>query len=150
MSKGSVVQPWVNELSWKKQTVLFCALRGPDSGGHVWLKSWTRWIRRNTLQNAAPRERFMRPETIKPFKEIAEDSSYILDMLSVHYLSHLMHALQIIGNHHPVVEISLEARVAYYHLCDHLHLRVEPEMDFHLRLCDASEEEEEKRDSKTA
>lgn len=142
--KGSVVQPWVNELSWKEQTVLFCALRGPDAGGTKILKGWTRFIRKTVLENAAPKKTFMQNDPIPDIYMIAMTEPLALDMLPVHYLGHLMHALQVIAYRHPASADKSDpnrapgeiARDAYLQLCDYLHVQRETLADMTIRLAD--------------
>ncbi len=137
VSKTSVIQNWLHEYcSWKEQTVVLCALRGTDSCGTPVVKSITRWIRNITLRNAAPDKTFMRVEPFPNIHTVAESRPLTFDMLPVHYLGHLMHALEVIGYRHPEINISSVAQLAYYRLCDYLHLCPETLEDFTTRLTD--------------
>lgn len=137
VEKNIVIQDWVyNRCSWKEQTVLFCALRGPDIGGTPALKSWVRFIRRNVLKNAAPNKTFMREENIMDIKAIADTIPLALDMLTVHFLSHLMHALQIIGIRCSDFEEASVAVNAYRSLVEYLHLEPESLENMNNRLKD--------------
>lgn len=134
---NNVLQDWVSDnLTLKMQTVLLCALRGPDANGSPDLKAWTRWIRSIVLKNAAPNKTFMRQDSFVGIDVIAQRMPLALDLLPVHYFSHLMHALQVIGYEHPDPGIAVTARVAYYQLADYLHLLPESKDMMHLRLSD--------------
>jgi len=130
--KGSVLQDWVQKLSWKEQTVLLCALRGPDHAGSPEIKGWVRWIRRRVLNNAAPNKTFMQVDRFKTIREIADLNPLALDMLPVHYVGHFAHALQIIGYR----TADAVASEAYLSLCDYLHLKPESIEDMTRRLAD--------------
>lgn len=133
----SVVQAWLAEkCSWKEQTVVLCALRGTDTRGSPELKAITRWIRRVALYNAAPNKTFMKDEGFPSIREIVETTPLILDMLPVHYLGHLMHALQVIGCHHFHFEASMLAAQGYLDLCEYLHVNPETETQMTKRLED--------------
>jgi len=59
---GSVLQPWVEDLTFMKQSVLICAMRGPDGirKDHV-AKLLIRWMRRCVLWSAFERAILDRP-----------------------------------------------------------------------------------------
>src|ERR1039458_9454685 len=57
--RGPVQQDWWLDLSWKKQTVLFGALRAPDALTTLNLKRAVVWIRAVALRNADPMTGFM-------------------------------------------------------------------------------------------
>lgn len=137
MKNKSVVQDWVtNNCSWKEQTVLFCAIRGPDAGGSPQLKSWTRFIRRNVLQNAAPNKTFMRQEMPEQILILAGNHPLIFDMLPVHYFGHLLHALQVIAYRCDDGHVSGFADIAYRQLCAYMHLNPETSEEMTERLKD--------------
>jgi hypothetical protein len=132
--RGSVLQDWLaDRCSWKEQTVVLCALRGPDTGSAPELKAWTRWLRQVALRNADPAHPFMvtslpeLPSAIRPV---------LIDMLSVHYLSHLMHALEVVAYRHPDPEIHHYAQKAYVALCAFLHVTPENYDEMRQRLRD--------------
>lgn len=134
---SSVLQSWVTEnCSWKEQTVLLCALRGPDAGGTPKVKAWVRFIRATVLQNAAPHKTFMRKESITSIQEIADNEPLTFDMLPVHYLGHLMHALQVTGYRHPDKSVQATALYAYEEFCEYLHVNPESHEQMTLRLKD--------------
>jgi hypothetical protein len=135
-ASNSVVRPWVTTCTWKEQTVLFCALRGPDSNGSPELKAWTRWIRSIVLQNAAPKKTFMRREEAWSIGELAEQKPLVFDMLPVHFLTHFMHAVQVIGCRHPDSDVTTVALIAYGELCEYLHVRPELMQQMTARLQD--------------
>ena len=87
------------------------------------------------MENAAPKKTFMRPEDPISFRQIADDKPLLLDMLPVHYLSHLMHALQVIAYRNN----DLTALRAYEDLCEYLHLGLESPEVMKKRLSDEVE-----------
>ncbi len=96
----------------------------------------TRWIRRTSLNNAAPHKTFMRDEGFPRVKDVAEDTPIAFDMLPVHFLGHLMHALEVIGYRHPHSPTARDAWEAYCDLCEYLHLNPESEEQMLNRLKD--------------
>ncbi len=137
--KKSVVKPWVSELSWKQQTVLFCALRGPDIGGSPEVKRMVRWIRSVILENAAPHKTFMKEVDFPNVAQLAEEKPLVFDMLPTHFLGHLMHAFQVIAYLHPeqkVCSVGDKARGAYKHMCEYLHVNPETKQEMITRLTD--------------
>lgn len=136
MKKESVVQDWLSSLTWKQQTVLFCALRGPDIGGSPEVKLMVRWIRSSILENAAPHKTFMKETDFKDISEIADEKPLCFDMLPTHFLGHLMHAFQVIGEFHPVEDRSKKSMKAYHDLCEYLHLNPETKEQMTSRLSD--------------
>jgi hypothetical protein len=137
MNDKLVVQKWVYEkCSWMEQTVIFCGLRGVDFAGNSKLKAYTRWFRRIVLKNANPKKTFMQKEKLYSIKSIANNSPLILDMLPVHYLTHLLHTFQVIAYRHPDKKIMQFARKQYNDLVDYLHLSIETNEKMTKRLGD--------------
>ena len=133
---SNVVQEWVNVLTWKEQTVLFCAIRGTDSFGSKDLKLITRWIRSIVLNNAAPNKTFMKETNFRDINIIADENPLVFDMIPVHYFGHLLHALEIIGYEHPSDNIKIKSITAYNNLCTYLHLNPESKIEMMARLKD--------------
>jgi hypothetical protein len=132
----SVIRDWVCRLSWKEQTVLLVALRGPDLGGSRELKTAIRWIRAIVLKNAAPQKTFMKEVDFPKLADLAEEQPLVFDMLSVHFITHLMHAMQVIGYRHPNQSVAEKALGAYLNLCQYLHLNPESNKQMTSRLVD--------------
>lgn len=126
----------MGKLSWKQQTVLLTALRGPDAGAIPALKIVTRWIRSIVVKNAAPKERFMRETEWKPIKTIIAENTSDFAMLSVHYFMHLMHGLEIIGHHHPDLTTRAKAKSGYFDMCEYMHVHPETKEELDNRLED--------------
>ncbi len=57
-----------------------------------------------------------------------------LEFMSVHYYSHLMHGLEVVGYCHPDDKIRITAHARYVEMCHLMHLPVETSDDFHERL----------------
>ncbi|GJM05331.1 MAG: hypothetical protein DHS20C09_13220 [marine bacterium B5-7] len=131
-----VLNPWMESMTWKEQTVLLTALRGPDIGGTAEVKLMVRWIRSIVLRNAAPSKTFMRETNFKSVQDIAEEKPLAFDMLPIHYITHLMHAFQVIGVRHPEPSISTRAKHVYEDFCIYLHTNPETDSEMTLRLQD--------------
>jgi hypothetical protein len=136
-SSPSVVRSWViDHCTWKEQTVLLCAMRGPDAGGSPEIKAVVRWLRRTVLQNAAPVKTFMEAVAWPRFADLTAARPLAPDTLPVHYLGHLMRACQVIGYRHPEPKIAGRAESAYVDLCKFLHVEPETPKSTTLRLAD--------------
>ena len=134
---SSVLQEWVAECcSWKEQTLMLTGLRGTDANVSEDIKAWTRWIRRTVLNNAAPAKKFMRDVPLRTLADIAEHDQSKIDMLPVHFYTHLMHTLEVISLRHPDVLIMQRAAQGYADLVAYLHLQPEFHGDMIRRLSD--------------
>ena len=131
----SVVRPWVNNLSFKQQTVCLTALRGVDGARKDdESKKFCKAMRMTLLQNASPgvgtfMEFDISAEEVRRFWEAT-------DHYPVHWLTHFMYAAQIIGAHHPNHEIRKWWDMFYNGLVNALHLRPEQFYDMEERLAD--------------
>ncbi len=137
MQEKSVLKCWVIDLcTWKEQTVLLCALRGTDSGGSEEAKRLTRWLRKVILSNAAPNKTFMKETPALSVKFVAENYPLVFDMLPVHFLTHLMHAFEVVAYRYPPGDVQTFAKLAYADICDFLHVVCETQEQMTLRLRD--------------
>lgn len=140
MKKQSVVQDWVtNNCSMKMQTVLFCALRGCDGvPKEDNSKASNRFIRSLVLLNAATSDSsFMKPDLIK-IREFIRD----LDHYPVHFVTHQMHAFEIIGYRHSDKKISDFCYNIYKAFTTAFHVKMESEHDMKIRLQDNKESDD--------
>lgn len=161
MSRRSVLQGWVEELSMMQQSVLLAAIRGPDGtpkyGGGA--KMLLRWYRRCILLSAMDGRVLEDPiepnggsftgpslegeDDLDPWQERmqAHVNDYMrqLDQLPHHYQMHFMHAVEIVGYKHPDTYIRDFWRKLYYRLVNDLHLHAETEGELDARLGDNRE-----------
>ncbi len=147
---SSVLQPWVEKLSFMQQSVLITSCRGPDglSKNHV-SKVILRWLRRCFLYTAFGRKIFVDPYELGggsftgpcPAKyDSVEDvfSEYLqsVDEVPHHFHLHLMHAAEIIGYKHPMAMVRNQWYNFYKACVDDAHLNVETEEEMDYRLGD--------------
>ncbi len=152
--KGSVVQQWVSDLpSFMLQSVLLCAIRGPDTlpKEHV-AKALCRWLRRCVLISA-----FDGVAVTSPFtpgggsftgpscgpdlphlnmNEVLDTYLADIDAVPLHFHLHLMHAAEILGYKHPEVSIGAWWFTCYCRIVTDMHLYPEAEVDLDRRLGD--------------
>jgi hypothetical protein len=104
--KGSVVQNWLNRLSWKQQTVLLASLRGCDGlGKNDPSKVFTKRMRATLLKNADTSSTFMPKGASDQGPYLSdEDKAAIdkffykeIDAYPVHWLMHFLQAAEIVG-----------------------------------------------------
>ena len=132
MVSGSVLQEWMGSLPWKQQSVVLSSLRGPDNARPGSVKIINRWLRGITQNNADPSTDYMKDLPHPSLEELHRDLEYC----SMHYYSHLMHAMEIIGYHHPLKEVSDVGMRYYAAMTDFLHLNLETMAQLDLRLRD--------------
>lgn len=140
MKKQSVVQDWVtNNCSMKMQTVLFCALRGCDGvPKEDNSKASNRFVRSLVLFNAATSDSsFMKPDLTK-IREFIRD----LDHYPVHFVTHQMHAFEIIGYCHNLREIRNMCCRIYEAFTTALHVKTETKSQMQKRLEDGKESDD--------
>jgi hypothetical protein len=124
---SSVVRPWVAELQWMCQTVLLCALRGCDTAPKEDpSKALTRALRHCLLFNAKNDGSFMDEE---PPAELPDMERY-----PQHWISHVMHAAQIVGYCHPVAETRVKWNRLYVAFCHAWHVNPESKEEMLGRL----------------
>ncbi len=99
----SVLQPWVEVLPWKMQSVLIASMRGPDDRKTFEIKKLSRWLRITCQENADPSHTFMESELVPDidYEALADELEY----QSWHFMSHILYALEIVGYRHPSAEV---------------------------------------------
>lgn len=140
---SSVTRDWVNGLSYKQQTTLFCALRGCDGvAKDDNTKAVVRELRGIILKNADGGHAFMEEKNNrKAIWKLAAN----MDQYPMHYIMHLVHAMEIIGYFHPDDETSAYWRKAYYHFISKMHVNPETKEENRSRLQDRRTSNNSKR-----
>lgn len=146
----SVLQEWVEGLSFMQQSVLLTCIRGCDGlpKRHV-SKFILRWFRRCIIMLSAfdkcvltdphdPRGgNFTGPiPKDRTLKDIAEEYLQSVDEVPHHFHMHLVHAAEIIGYKHPDANISGWWRTFYETCARDCHMRPETEEHMEYRLGD--------------
>lgn len=165
MKPVSVLQEWVQGLSFMQQSVLITSIRGPDGleKNHV-SKLLIRWLRRCVVYSAFESKLAGTPTTLDypqqpgggsftgpschPIEaskagswQAAMDNivtQYLeaLDGVPHHFQLHLMHGAEIIGYHHPRREIQQWWEGMYRRLANDMHLQPETWEQMDRRLGD--------------
>ncbi len=95
---SSVLQPWVEKVPWKQQSILFSGLRGPDHAACPNIKRVSRWMRMVSQKNADPSKPYMDTGGGLPECEALNEE---LEFASCHFVHHFADALRVIALHHP-------------------------------------------------
>lgn len=132
--KDKVILDWMGTLPWKQQSVVLSALRGPDTLHAPNLKKVIRWLRSHTQNNADPKNsQYMQEEPLPTFKELEHE----LNFCNLHYVTHLMQGIEIIGYKHPDKQTATDAIELYKIICKKLfHLTPETKLQLDKRLED--------------
>lgn len=132
--RGSVLQDWVQELSWKKQTVLLGALRSPDILTTLKVKQVTVWMRCIILQNADPMTGFM--HTALNSLPLLEHMDREFERLPLHAAHHIILSAQVIGQEHPDADVRASAWKFYSDCVRAQHLNPETRDQYESRYID--------------
>lgn len=127
---STVLKDWVIKLPLMMQGTLMTGVRGPDTASCPNLKPVGRWIRSLILVNGNPENDFMEVQKLPAVEEFEKELEY----LPIHYFTHLVHCLEIIGYKHPDGNVAAIALEYYFRLCDWLHMFPEPEEEMDIRL----------------
>jgi hypothetical protein len=158
----TVLQDWVQDISFMQQTVLLTAIRGPDGlPKYHGVKFLLRWYRRCVLISAFDKSVLTTPGnpsggsftgpsyTMKdgddpmawegPMDDVVTDYLKSLDAVPHHFQMHLMHAAEIVGYKHPDPKIAAWWKATYERLVHDMHLWPETEAQLDSRLGDTRE-----------
>lgn len=158
----NVLQPWVTKLTLMQQSVLLCAIRGPDGfAKHHVCKPLLRWYRRCVLISAFDKIAITNPyqkgggsftgpscedsllrkdcwwET--SMKEVVDDFIGSRDEYHLHFYMHFIHASEIIGYKHPDERIRQFWNKLYIRMIHSLHMLPETEEMMDKRLSDTED-----------
>ncbi len=130
---------WLFVLPWKMQTVVNQGLRAPDTHMCPKVKIVCRWMRSVVLNNADDDHSFMcRKKGLPTFLDLTNELNYC----SMHFATHLLYALEIIGYKHPNQEIRDIAFGYYSNVVEGVyHFNPETEKELDVRLADVKEVE---------
>lgn len=134
----SVMQAWTHDLPLRAQGTIVAGLRGcdltpknPVDSAERQLVAYLRWL---TMVPADPREVGLEPGTYMQADPPAGWRQSALGHYPLHWVSHLMHAYEVVAHWHPNVELRAEARAVYTRLVEGLHLNVETDVQLYARL----------------
>lgn len=139
---SSILRPWVEQLSRRKQAVLLAAIRGCDgapkgdpSKAMLWALRWDVLFPDDPNADPFNTKTFMGYKLDLHQKQIEFLSS--LDQYPFHFVMHFFHACEIIGYEHPDSKLSLYYQGLYNRFCiDHLHTNPETHEQMNHRLKD--------------
>lgn len=139
----SVLQDWVMELPLREQGTLLTSVRGCDSEAKVWDsvgvayspgRRLTAFIRFCFLNPADEREVDFQEGSFFQSKPPQNFKPSEFGHLPLHWYTHVMHALEIIGYRHPNKELAGRAGSLYIAMVYALHLNCELEEQMINRL----------------
>lgn len=137
----SILQPWVMRLPLRYQGVLITSVRGCDGlPKHSGIKPLVREMRGLCLEPADERELAFRKGFMSKFDQMASGHAFIellndMDSMNLHYVLHLVHAIEVLGYCHPYDTARDLYQLRYKSLCHKMHVKPEnhTEMDERLR-----------------
>ncbi len=113
---NSVLQPWVEQIPWKQQSILFSSLRGPDQDYLKSIKLVSRWMRAVSQENADPSKPYMAVTTLPDPSDLDKE----LEHCTVHFVHHFADGLAVIAYHHPDEPVARYAAELHYHIAEEL------------------------------
>lgn len=133
---STVLQPWVEEMGWKMQSILLSGFRGPDTADLPAIKSVNRWLRTISQNNADPSKDYMKPAPLPDISVLADE----LEWLSCHYVHHFADALRVVSLYHPDVQAQQIAGGLHTWIANELfHFKPETDEEFKHRHADKVE-----------
>ncbi|MBD5585117.1 MAG: hypothetical protein HDQ88_08540 [Clostridia bacterium] len=132
---SSVVHEWMNDLTFKQQTVVLSALRGCDGFPKEDVsKKISRFLCGCILKNGGTKNtNFMKFDVnVNDVEMMRRD----MDKYPMHYLLHLIHSAEIIGYYHPDEGIREFWNYFYLVMVDGMHLHPETKEENEYRLRD--------------
>jgi len=98
---STVLKPWVENIPWKQQSILFSGLRGPDNQFCKHIKAVGRWMRSVSQNNADPSKDYMRNDPLPILADLDKE----LENQPAHFVHHFASALRVIAIHHPQLKV---------------------------------------------
>lgn len=133
----SMIREWVTRLPLRHQGVILAGMRGcdvapknPYDSPERQLVAYLRWV---TCNPADPREVGMAGSYMQNWAPTHWKQSD-LGHYPLHWVSHLMHAYQVVGYSHPDQSIGLECFRIYVKFVEGLHLKIETADEMDRRL----------------
>lgn len=137
---SGVLQEWVAKLGLRHQGVLVSIIRGCDHSAKEDVgKSLTRALRGLILNThcADPSKAVSFIETLDAGglgKRFIDFFRVGFDHYPTHWLMHLVHAVEVLGYHHPIPTLRAECANAYLKFCKKLHVTAESLDELEARL----------------
>lgn len=133
---STVLQPWVEKMGWKMQSILASGFRGPDTASLPAIKSVNRWLRTISQNNADPSKDYMGVAPLPDMSVLTDE----LEWLSCHYVHHLADALRVVAIFHPERWARVQAQTYHYFIAEELfHFVPEDDVTFRIRHADKVE-----------
>lgn len=132
----NIVQPWVEQLGLRYQGTLICAMRGCDGvGKEDSSKPLIRGLRGLVLEPASERpSSFINLVSQERINQRFVAFLQNFDHYPVHYVLHLMHAVEIIGYYHPNKGCAYYCDHYYRKFCRKIHMNPETKDQLNARL----------------
>lgn len=115
---GSVLQPWLAQLPHVTQSTYLSALRGPDHAHCHQTKRTVKWLRAISQHDGKPGSNYMHGTYPNDWAALENELEYC----TLHYVAHLVAAIDIVRRHHPYTPTRSQALdimvwfAATYHL----------------------------------
>jgi hypothetical protein len=113
---STVLQPWVEALPWKQQSILFSGLRGPDHALCPNIKSVNRWIRTVSQNNADPSKDYMAKKPLPSCEDIEKE----LEHSTCHYVHHFADSLRVVSIGHPDADVRNTAWLYHHYIAEEI------------------------------
>lgn len=126
---SSILQDWVMELPLREQGTLLAAVRGCDLTPKFPLDSPERklvaFVRHTFMHPADPREVDYQPGSFMSADPPPRFRPSSVGHYPLHWVMHIVHALEVIGYRHPDARIQSCCINLYFSFCESFHLPIE-------------------------
>lgn len=142
MENKRILQDWILTISFKQQMVVFIALVDCDfTAKYDTCRPFLHKLRSAVLRSDVLKEtsEIKDAEFINISQEDINNMKW--DEYPLHFVAHFMHAVEIIGYHHPDKETRNWFKELYFSMVDNLHLHPESKEECDFRLRDGVEPE---------
>lgn len=134
----SVVKEWISEIPYKMQVVLLSALRGCDclpkeDVSKIIIRAFRSVMLYPVVENFNNAGMFMSVDEKTLYGALYKFYDH-LDHYPNHFVTHLMHAMEIVGYKHPDIKVRDLWLSAYIGCCNGMHIRPERQCDLDERL----------------
>lgn len=134
---GPVILDWVSKLPLRYQGVLMGLIRGCDSvpkedPSKAFVRAYRSFVLNTPSKEPSSFIEFLNAKEVCSRGQVVRKNC---DHLPHHFVMHMIHAIEIVGYHHPDEPVRNTFFLLYLEFCRGLHMKAETEAGLKARLC---------------